>query len=65
MGSLGSYQWGYSGVISKATIVITVITCLEVPWVDKSGGHGAPLRVPLKGSIGLLGLRGRYKWGYK
>ena len=29
MGSLGSYKSGYSGVISKATIVVTVITYLE------------------------------------
>ena len=28
-------------------------------------GYGVPLRVPLKGSIGLLGFRGSYKWGYK
>ena len=32
-------------------------------------GYGVPLRVPLKGSIGVLGFslgfRGSYKWGYK
>ena len=28
-------------------------------------GYGVPLRVPLKGSIGVLGFRGSHKWGYK
>ena len=31
----------------------------------KWGVYGVPLRVPLKGSLGFLGFRGSYKWGFK
>ena len=38
---------------------------ISTTWRLYKWGYGIPLRVPVKGSIGFLGFRGSFKWGYK
>ena len=65
-GSWDLVSWFISRVISTLNgvpLIISPLTLLGGSWVVISRVYGVPLRVPLKGSIGFLGLgfRGSYK----